>query len=102
MDYSKIVEFPIREFFRQPRSLLGPGAHKMVITDMSSEQAPHHASETYANPHDFEAMSGMVWAQYIAAQAFSASLLGILHSLSHAVCADIAENLVHERNALPR
>ncbi len=46
-----------------------------------------HLREAYANPHDFDAMSGMVWAQYIAAQAFSASLLGILHSLSHAVCA---------------
>src|SRR3712207_7490402 len=34
-----------------------------------------------------EAMEGMVWAQYIAAQAFSSALLGILHSLSHAVCA---------------
>jgi methanol:N,N-dimethyl-4-nitrosoaniline oxidoreductase len=32
-------------------------------------------------------MEGMVWAQYIAAQAFSSALLGILHSLSHAVCA---------------
>jgi formaldehyde dismutase / methanol dehydrogenase len=32
-------------------------------------------------------MEGMVWAQYMAAQAFSSALLGILHSLSHAVCA---------------
>lgn len=29
----------------------------------------------------------MTWAQDIAAQAFSCSLLGILHSLSYAVCA---------------
>ena len=29
----------------------------------------------------------MCWAQYMAAQAFSSGLLGILHSLSHAVCA---------------
>src|SRR3712207_8745137 len=34
-----------------------------------------------------EAMEGMVWAQYIAAQAFSSALLGIMHSISHAVCA---------------
>ena len=43
--------------------------------------------QAYANPHNYEAMLNMTWAQYIAAQAFSSSLLGILHSLSHAVCA---------------
>jgi methanol:N,N-dimethyl-4-nitrosoaniline oxidoreductase len=32
-------------------------------------------------------MEAMCWAQYIAAQAFSSALLGIMHSLSHAVCA---------------
>jgi formaldehyde dismutase / methanol dehydrogenase len=39
------------------------------------------------NTHDYNAMEAMTWAQYIAAQAFSSALLGILHSLSHAVCA---------------
>src|ERR671933_566049 len=39
------------------------------------------------NPNDYDAMEAMTWAQYIAAQAFSSALLGILHSLSHAVCA---------------
>jgi formaldehyde dismutase / methanol dehydrogenase len=43
--------------------------------------------EATYNPHNYKAMEGMVWAQYIAAQAFSSALLGILHSLSHAVCA---------------
>ena len=43
--------------------------------------------QAYANPNDFEAMNNMCWAQYMAAQAFSSGLLGILHSLSHAVCA---------------
>jgi formaldehyde dismutase / methanol dehydrogenase len=32
-------------------------------------------------------MTKMMWAQYMAAQAFSSGLLGIIHSLSHAVCA---------------
>jgi formaldehyde dismutase / methanol dehydrogenase len=41
----------------------------------------------YANPRDIEAMTNMMWAQYMAAQAFSSALLGIIHSLSHAVCA---------------
>ncbi|MDQ3428788.1 MAG: iron-containing alcohol dehydrogenase [Actinomycetota bacterium] len=43
--------------------------------------------EATYNPKNFKAMEGMVWAQYLAAQAFSSALLGILHSLSHAVCA---------------
>jgi methanol:N,N-dimethyl-4-nitrosoaniline oxidoreductase len=46
-----------------------------------------HLREATYNPNNFKAMEGMVWAQYIAAQAFSSALLGILHSLSHAVCA---------------
>ena len=43
--------------------------------------------EAAANPHNAEAMTQMCWAQYMAAQAFSSGLLGILHSLSHALCA---------------
>lgn len=43
--------------------------------------------EATYNPHNYEAMEAMCWAQYMAAQAFSSGLLGILHSLSHAVCA---------------
>jgi len=43
--------------------------------------------EATYNPKNYKAMEQMVWAQYIAAQAFSTGLLGILHSLSHAVCA---------------
>jgi methanol:N,N-dimethyl-4-nitrosoaniline oxidoreductase len=43
--------------------------------------------EATYNPKNYKAMEGMVWAQYMAAQAFSSALLGILHSLSHAVCA---------------
>ena len=43
--------------------------------------------QAFTNPSDFKAMEQMCWAQYMAAQAFSSGLLGILHSLSHAVCA---------------
>jgi methanol:N,N-dimethyl-4-nitrosoaniline oxidoreductase len=43
--------------------------------------------EAASNPHNAEAMTNMCWAQYMAAQAFSSGLLGILHSLSHALCA---------------
>jgi len=43
--------------------------------------------EATYNPNNYNAMEAMTWAQYIAAQAFSSSLLGIMHSISHAVCA---------------
>ena len=43
--------------------------------------------EATYNRNNYQAMEAMAWAQYIAAQAFSSNLLGILHSLSHAVCA---------------
>ncbi len=43
--------------------------------------------EATASPHNYFAMNNMMWAQYMAAQAFSSGLLGLIHSLSHAVCA---------------
>ena len=38
-------------------------------------------------PRNFEARRGMMYAQYIAAQAFNSGGLGIIHSISHAVSA---------------
>ncbi|MCU0493837.1 MAG: iron-containing alcohol dehydrogenase [Chloroflexaceae bacterium] len=43
--------------------------------------------EVVANPRNYTAMANMVWAEYIAGQALSNGLAGVLHSLSHAVCA---------------
>jgi len=40
-----------------------------------------------AEPHNYEARTGMMYAQYIAAQAFNSGGLGIIHSISHAVSA---------------
>jgi formaldehyde dismutase / methanol dehydrogenase len=40
-----------------------------------------------AEPTNYEARSGMMYAQYIAAQAFNSGGLGIVHSISHAVSA---------------
>ncbi|MDP8973634.1 MAG: iron-containing alcohol dehydrogenase family protein [Actinomycetota bacterium] len=53
----------------------------------SVEMVQRHLRDATYNTNNYEAMEGMCWAQYIAAQAFSSALLGILHSLSHAVCA---------------
>lgn len=58
-----------------------PQAYKAI------ELVEQNLREATYNPHNYQAMEAMTWAQYIAAQAFSATLLGILHSLSHAVCA---------------
>jgi formaldehyde dismutase / methanol dehydrogenase len=51
------------------------------------EMTQSNLREATYNTNNYHAMEAMCWAQYIAAQAFSSSLLGILHSLSHAVCA---------------
>jgi methanol:N,N-dimethyl-4-nitrosoaniline oxidoreductase len=51
------------------------------------EMVQRNLRQAVYNPNDYNAMEAMTWAQYIAAQAFSSALLGILHSLSHAVCA---------------
>ncbi len=40
-----------------------------------------------AEPNNYEARTGMMYAQYIAAQAFNSGGLGIIHSISHAVSA---------------
>jgi methanol:N,N-dimethyl-4-nitrosoaniline oxidoreductase len=40
-----------------------------------------------AEPNNYEARSGMMYAQYVAAQAFNSGGLGIIHSISHAVSA---------------
>lgn len=46
----------------------------------------HLRTATY-EPRNFEARRGMMYAQYIAAQAFNSGGLGIIHSISHAVSA---------------
>lgn len=46
-----------------------------------------HLRRAVAEPHNFEARSGMMYAQYIAAQAFNSGGLGVIHSISHAVSA---------------
>lgn len=46
-----------------------------------------HLRAAYAEPKNYEARMGMMYAQYIAAQAFNSGGLGIIHSISHAVSA---------------
>jgi methanol:N,N-dimethyl-4-nitrosoaniline oxidoreductase len=43
--------------------------------------------QAVAEPTNYEARTGMMYAQYIAAQAFNSGGLGIIHSMSHAVSA---------------
>jgi methanol:N,N-dimethyl-4-nitrosoaniline oxidoreductase len=59
---------------------LGPALHAVKLT------AQHLRTATY-EPHNFDARRGMMYAQYIAAQAFNSGGLGIVHSISHAVSA---------------
>ncbi|GGB44377.1 NDMA-dependent methanol dehydrogenase [Flexivirga endophytica] len=55
------------------------------------------------NPQDLPGREGMMYAQYIAAQAFNSGGLGIIHSISHAVSAfyDLHHGL-NNAIALPR
>ena len=46
----------------------------------------HLRTATY-EPRNYKAREGMMYAQYIAAQAFNSGGLGIIHSISHAVSA---------------
>ncbi len=43
--------------------------------------------QAVAEPTNYEARTGMMYAQYIAAQAFNSGGLGIVHSMSHAISA---------------
>ena len=55
----------------------------LQVISMTSE---HLRRATY-EPRNYEARSGMMYAQYMAAQAFNSGGLGIIHSISHAVSA---------------
>ncbi len=46
-----------------------------------------HLREATWNPQELQGREGMMYAQYIAAQAFNSGGLGIIHSISHAVSA---------------
>jgi formaldehyde dismutase / methanol dehydrogenase len=46
-----------------------------------------HLRGAVAEPMNYEHRTGMMYAQYIAAQAFNSGGLGIIHSISHAVSA---------------
>ncbi len=59
---------------------LGPALHVIKLVSQ------HLRTATY-EPRNYEARTGMMYAQYIAAQAFNSGGLGIIHSISHAVSA---------------
>jgi methanol:N,N-dimethyl-4-nitrosoaniline oxidoreductase len=51
------------------------------------ELTAKHLRGAVAEPKNYEHRTGMMFAQYIAAQAFNSGGLGIIHSISHAVSA---------------
>lgn len=53
----------------------------------SIELVGKHLRKATWNGHDLESREGMMYAQYIAAQAFNSGGLGIIHSISHATSA---------------
>lgn len=67
------------------------------------ELTAQNLREATWNPQDLKGREGMMYAQYIAAQAFNSGGLGIIHSISHAVSAyyDLHHGL-NNAIALPR
>lgn len=67
------------------------------------ELTAQNLREATWNPQDLPGREGMMYAQYIAAQAFNSGGLGIIHSISHAVSAfyDLHHGL-NNAIALPR
>jgi methanol:N,N-dimethyl-4-nitrosoaniline oxidoreductase len=62
-----------------------------------------HLREAVYEPRNLEARTGMMNAQYIAAQAFNSGGLGIIHSISHAVSAFFdSHHGLNNAIALPR
>ena len=59
---------------------LGNALHAIKLT-------AENLREAVWNPTDLAGREGMMYAQYIAAQAFNSGGLGIIHSISHAVSA---------------
>ena len=59
---------------------LGNALHAIKLTNQ-------HLRAAVWNGQDLEGREGMMYAQYIAAQAFNSGGLGIIHSISHAVSA---------------
>ena len=59
---------------------LGNALHAIRLTN-------RHLREATWNPTELAGREGMMYAQYIAAQAFNSGGLGIIHSISHAVSA---------------
>lgn len=59
---------------------LGPALQAVQLTSQWLRAATYE-------PRNFQARQGMMYAQYIAAQAFNSGGLGVIHSISHAVSA---------------
>jgi methanol:N,N-dimethyl-4-nitrosoaniline oxidoreductase len=75
---------------------LGSALHAIKLTAENLREATW-------NPQDLPGREGMMYAQYIAAQAFNSGGLGIIHSISHAVSSfyDLHHGL-NNAVALPR
>jgi len=87
MDYTAQCGFDVLAHASEPyvsrlnfQPSLGNALHAIRLTVASLRSATW-------NPNDLAGREGMMYAQYIAAQAFNSGGLGIIHSISHAVSA---------------
>jgi methanol:N,N-dimethyl-4-nitrosoaniline oxidoreductase len=87
IDYTAQCGFDVLAHASEPyvsrlnfQTSLGNALHAIKLTAENLRQAVW-------NPQDIVGREGMMYAQYIAAQAFNSGGLGIIHSISHAVSA---------------
>jgi methanol:N,N-dimethyl-4-nitrosoaniline oxidoreductase len=103
MDYTAQCGFDVLAHASEPyvsrlnfQPSLGSALHAVRLT-------ARHLRTAVWNGQDLAAREGMMYAQYVAAQAFNSGGLGIVHSISHAVsaCYDTHHGL-NNAIALPR
>lgn len=61
--------------------------HSRALGGEAIRLVAENLRESVANPRNYAAHERMMWAQYIAAVAFSSGKLGVVHGISHAVSA---------------
>ena len=86
-DYTAFCGFDVLAHASEPYVSRLDFAPSLGSALIAIELTAKHLRGAVAEPQNYEHRTGMMYAQYIAAQAFNSGGLGIIHSISHAVSA---------------
>jgi formaldehyde dismutase / methanol dehydrogenase len=86
-DYTAFCGFDVLAHASEPYVSRLDFAPSLGSALLAIELTAKHLRGAVAEPMNYEHRTGMMYAQYIAAQAFNSGGLGIIHSISHAVSA---------------